>query len=153
MFGKAAPKKCLPRTTKRYQKITRTYRKSGASGLVATFFLVTFGKSPRYLLQCCFVNFGSVSCVQTRVCFIASYFYLEFVFGLIDFWNKWHVNLQKIRIPKYYFESTQWTDTKVPGKYGMHSILILPCFFSRRALPIMYKIRNRIPAWSNSFVV
>ena len=52
MFGKAAPKKCLPRTTKRYQKITRTYRKSGASGLVATFCLVTFGKSPRYLLQC-----------------------------------------------------------------------------------------------------
>ena len=28
-----------------------------------------------------------------------------------------------------------------------------PLFFSRRALPIMYKIRNRIPAWSNSFVV
>ena len=52
MFGKAAPKKCLPRTTKRYQKITRTYRKSGASWLVPTFFLVTFGKSLRYLLQC-----------------------------------------------------------------------------------------------------
>ena len=52
MFGKAAPKKCLPRTTKRYQKITRTYRKRGANGFVATFCLVTFGKSPRYLLQC-----------------------------------------------------------------------------------------------------
>ena len=52
MFGKAAPKKCLPRTTKRYQKITRTYRKRGANGFVLTFCLVTFGKSPRYLLQC-----------------------------------------------------------------------------------------------------
>ena len=68
MFGKSAPKKCLPRTTKRYQKITRTYRKSGASGLVPTFFLVTFGKSLRYLLQCIrVVQLGIL--VSPNVCF------------------------------------------------------------------------------------
>ena len=28
MFGKAAPKKCLPNATKRYQNITKTYSQS-----------------------------------------------------------------------------------------------------------------------------
>ena len=42
MFGKAAPKKCLPRTTKRYQKITRTYRKSVERGAAVYFSIGNF---------------------------------------------------------------------------------------------------------------
>ena len=77
MFGKAAPKKCLPRTTKRYQKITRTYRKSGAWGLVLTFCLVTFGKSLRYLLQW-FWNTTYMMMVDLRhICMIGVTYIIE----------------------------------------------------------------------------
>ena len=41
MFGKAAPKKCLPNATKRYQNITKTYSQSVERGTYGNFF---FGK-------------------------------------------------------------------------------------------------------------
>ena len=47
MFGKAAPKKCLPRTSKRYQKITRTYRKRVHQRTYGNFLLGNFWKITR----------------------------------------------------------------------------------------------------------
>ena len=52
MFGKAAPKKCLPRITNATKKLPELTEKVWRGGLRTTFFLVTRGRSPGYFLQC-----------------------------------------------------------------------------------------------------
>ena len=53
MFGKAAPKKCLPNATKRYRNITRTYRKSVSRETYGNFLIGNSGNSTTIFFTVC----------------------------------------------------------------------------------------------------
>ena len=75
MFGKAAPKKCLPRTSKRYQKITRTYRKRVCRKTCGNFLLGNFWKITEIFFRVWLLCTGTFvpwkNCESLASCFVS----------------------------------------------------------------------------------